>query len=89
MSRTRATMACLERIRLQQLYEDWVRRWVQVHTSSLLVGPNTYITEDVQRRVLSERNAARKRLAKHRENCTKCCSRTLADETIARLLFTD
>lgn len=69
-------MACLERIRLQQLYEDWVRRWVQVHTSSQLVGQSMYMTEDVQRRVLSERNAARNRLAMHRENCTKCCSRT-------------
>jgi hypothetical protein len=65
-------MACLEKIRLQQLYDAALRRWAQIQASSQLFGQSTYMTEEVRKRVLAERNAAKARLTMHKQHCKKC-----------------
>jgi hypothetical protein len=69
-------MACLEKIRLQQLYDAALRRWAQMQASSQLFGQSTYLTEEVRKRALAERNAAKARLSMHQQHCKKCCSGT-------------
>jgi hypothetical protein len=69
-------MACPEELRLQQLYDAALRRWAQIQTPSQLFEQSTYMTEEVRRRVLIERNAAKSRLSMHQQNCRKCRPRT-------------
>src|SRR5580704_8436591 len=73
LKRERASaMACPERLRLQQLYEVSVRRWAQVAASSQLFGQPTLPSDDVQLRVLADRNAAKNRLLVHQQRCKRC-----------------
>jgi hypothetical protein len=67
-----STMACPERLRLQQLLEVSVRRWAQVAASSQLFGQTTFDADDVRLRVLAERNAANNRLLMHQQECNRC-----------------
>jgi hypothetical protein len=65
-------MACLEKIPLQQLYDAALRRWAQIQASSQLFGQPTYMTEEVRKRVLAERNGAKARLTMHQQHCNAC-----------------
>jgi hypothetical protein len=69
-------MTCTEKIRLQQLYEVSLRCWAQMAASSQLFGQSTHLTDDVRKRVLNDRNAAKDRLLMHQQNC-KACRRNL------------
>lgn len=71
-NRSEHTMACPERLRLQQLFEVSVRRWAQVAASSQLFGQPTSLTDDVRLRVLADRNAAKNRLLAHQQKCKRC-----------------
>jgi hypothetical protein len=66
------TWRALKNFDLQQLYDAALRRWAQIQTPSQLFSQSTYMTEEVRRRVLIERNAAKSRLSKHQQNCRKC-----------------
>jgi hypothetical protein len=70
-------MTCLERVRLQQLYEAALRRWGQIQEASQMSGDNTWLVQEVKRRALIERDAAKDRLALHRRRC-EICSRVKA-----------
>lgn len=61
-------MACLEKIRLQQHYDVAVRRWRQVDAHSQI----THLTEELRKRALAERDAAKDRLTTHQQNCKTC-----------------
>jgi hypothetical protein len=50
-------MTCLEKVRLKQLYEASLRRWRQIHEDCA----NTWLVQEVKRRALSERDAAKDR----------------------------
>jgi hypothetical protein len=65
-------MACPERLRLQQLYEVSLRRWAQIAASSQLFGQSTFLTDQVRRKVIADRNAAKNRLLMHQEQCKTC-----------------
>jgi hypothetical protein len=65
-------MTCLEKIRLQQLYEATHNRWAQVHGSSQTPGENTWLVQEVLRRALNERDAAKDRLKAHQRSCQTC-----------------
>jgi hypothetical protein len=65
-------MACPEQLRLQQLYDASLRRWAQVQRWAELFGQPTYLAEEVKRRVMIERNAAKNRLAMHQQKCKNC-----------------
>jgi hypothetical protein len=65
-------MTCPEKIRLQHLYETAIRRWAQVQASSQFVGQSTYLTEEIKKRVLAERKAAKIRLSMHQKLCNTC-----------------
>jgi hypothetical protein len=67
-----ASMTCLERQRLQQLYDASLRRWGQVAASSQLFGQSAYLTEEVRLRTLAERDAAQNRLLMHQRVCGTC-----------------
>jgi hypothetical protein len=71
-SRIELSMACTEKLRLQQLYEVAIRRWGQVQATSQLFGPPTLMTETMLKKALAERNAAKNRLVMHQQNCKKC-----------------
>jgi hypothetical protein len=64
-------MTCLERHRLQQIYDASLRRFGQIETRELL-GESSYLKEEVQRRTLNERDAAKKRLLMHQQACGTC-----------------
>jgi hypothetical protein len=66
-----ASMTCLERHRLQQIYDASLRRFGQIETRELL-GESSYLKEEVQRRTLNERDAAKKRLLMHQQACGTC-----------------
>jgi hypothetical protein len=68
-------MMCPEKLRLQQLYEASVRRWA-LRATTQWFGEATYLTEEVRRRALAERNAAKTRLTMHKQHC-KICRRKL------------
>ena len=63
-------MECPEQLRLEQLYEAALRRWA--HFSVLTRGEGTYLAEEIQRRVLEERDEAKERLRVHRKHCPIC-----------------
>jgi hypothetical protein len=65
-------MTCLEKVRLQQLYEAAVRRWGHIHGSSQISGENTWLVQEVLRRALIERDAAKDRLKLHQRRCEVC-----------------
>jgi hypothetical protein len=65
-------MACSEKVRLQQLCEDSIRRWAQVQAASQLFVPATLKTATVLKKTLAERDAAKHRLLMHRQNCKTC-----------------
>jgi hypothetical protein len=67
-------MTCPEKIRLQQLYDTAIRRWAQA-TLSQLFGQSAYLTEEVRKRALVERNAVKARLTMHQQHCKKCRSK--------------
>jgi hypothetical protein len=66
------TMTCPEKIRLQQLYEATHKRWAQMHESSQTSGENTWLVQEVLRRALNERDAAKDRLKAHQRSCQTC-----------------
>jgi hypothetical protein len=66
-----ASMTCLERHRPQQLYDASLRRWRQIATRELL-DESPYLKEEVRRRTLNERDAAKKRLLMHQQVCGTC-----------------
>jgi hypothetical protein len=55
-----------------QHYDVALRRWYQVEASTQLYGQPTYMTEEVRKRALDERHAAKARLTMHQEQCNKC-----------------
>jgi hypothetical protein len=65
-------MSCLEKVRLQKLYEAALRRWGQIHGSSQISGGNTWLVQEVLRRALIERDAAKDRLELHQRRCDIC-----------------
>jgi hypothetical protein len=69
-------MTCLEKVRLQQLYEAALRRLGQIHHgSSQISGDNTWLVQEVKRRALIERDAAKDRLELHQRHCEVCARR--------------
>jgi hypothetical protein len=64
-------MTCLEKVRLKQLFEATLRRWGQIHEA----GVNTWLVQEVKRRALSERDAAKDRLELHEQHCEVCSRR--------------
>jgi hypothetical protein len=68
-------MGCLERVRLQQLYDAAVRRWGLIHNASQISGDNTWLVQEVERRALIERDAAKDRLELHERRCEACARR--------------
>ena len=72
------SMSCLEKVRLQQLYEAALRRWGQIHhESSQISGDNIWLVQEVKRRTLIERDAAKARLDLHEQRCETCARRRL------------
>ena len=69
------SMACLEKVRLQQLYEAALRRWGQIHEASQISSDNTWLVQEVFRRTLIERDAAKNRLELHKQRCETCARR--------------
>jgi hypothetical protein len=65
-------MTCLEKVRLQQLYEAAVRRWGVIREAPRIPGDNTWLVQEVLRRALSERDAAKDRLELHQRRCELC-----------------
>jgi RNA polymerase-binding transcription factor DksA len=65
-------MTCLEKVRLKQLHEASLRRWGQIHEDSQMSGANTWLVQEVKRRALSERDAAKDRLELHEQHCEVC-----------------
>jgi hypothetical protein len=65
-------MACLEKTRLQQLYEATHHRWTHMHGSPQTPGENTWLVQEVLRRALNERDAAKDRLKAHQRSCDTC-----------------
>lgn len=61
-------MVCTEKIRLQQHYDVAVRRWRQFDAHSQI----THLTEELRKRALAERDAAKDRLTTHQQNCKTC-----------------
>ena len=66
------SMACLEKVRLQQLYEAALRRWGQIRDASQISGDNPWLVQEVKRRTLIERDAAKDRLELHQQRCETC-----------------
>jgi hypothetical protein len=70
------SMSCQEKVRLQQLYEAALRRWGQIdHESSQISGDNIWLVQEVKRRALIERDAAKDRLDLHEQRCETCARR--------------
>ena len=69
------SMSCLEKARLQQLYEAALRRWGLIHDASRISGDNTWLVQEVERRALIERDAAKDRLELHQHRCETCARR--------------
>jgi hypothetical protein len=65
-------MICLEKVRLQQLYEAALRRWGQILEAPQIPGDNTWLVQEVLRRALIERDAAKDRLQLHQRRCEMC-----------------
>jgi hypothetical protein len=74
------SMACLEKVRLQQLYEAALRRWGQIRDASQISGDNTWLVQEVKRRALIERDAAKDRLELHEQRCETCARRRLPSQ---------
>jgi hypothetical protein len=68
-------MTCLEKVRLKQLYEASLSRWGQIHHGSSQSGDNTWLVQEVKRRALIERDAAKDRLELHEQHCEICARR--------------
>ncbi len=69
-------MSCLEKARLQQLYEAALRRWGQInHEASQISGDNAWLVQEVKRRALIDRDAAKDRLDLHERRCETCARR--------------
>jgi hypothetical protein len=68
-------MACLEKVRLKQLYEASLRRWGQIHHGPPQSSDNTWLFQEVKRRALIERDAAKDRLELHQRLCEVCSRR--------------
>jgi hypothetical protein len=69
------SMSCLEKVRLQQLYDAALRRWWQIHHASQMSGDNTWLVQEVERRALIERDEAKDRLELHHQRCETCARR--------------
>jgi hypothetical protein len=65
-------MTCLEKVRLKQLYEASLSRSGQIHEDS---GDKTWFVQEVKRRALIERDAAKERLELHEQHCEVCSRR--------------
>ena len=63
-------MECPEQLRLEQLYQAALRRWA--HFSMPGRGEGTYLVEEIQRRVMEERDEAKERLRVHGKHCSIC-----------------
>lgn len=72
MAASKSGMVCVEKRRLQELYDAANRRWAQIQASSQLFGQATYMRLEVKERALVERNAAKARLTMHEQNCKRC-----------------
>jgi hypothetical protein len=68
-------MDCLGKVRLQQLYDAALRRWGQIHDASQTSVENTWLSREVERRALIERDAAKDRLELHQKRCETCARR--------------
>jgi hypothetical protein len=62
----------MEKVRLQQLYDAALGRWGQTHGASQISGDNTWLVQEVERRALIERDAAKDRLELHQQRCETC-----------------
>jgi hypothetical protein len=62
----------MEKVRLQQLYDAALGRWGQIHGASQISGDNTWLVQEVERRALIERDAAKDRLVLHQQRCETC-----------------
>jgi hypothetical protein len=66
-------MTCLEKVRLQQLYEAAAHRLGQIHDGPLqIAAEHAWLVQEVLRRTLIERDAAKDRLELHRQRCEMC-----------------
>lgn len=68
-------MTCLEKVRLKQLFEATLRRSGQIHEDPQMSGDNTWLVQEVKRRALIERDAAKDRLELHERHCEVCSRR--------------
>jgi hypothetical protein len=69
-------MVCLAKVRLQQLYDAARRRWRQIDNATQISGDKTGIVQEVLRRALIERDAAKDRLELHEQRCETCARRS-------------
>jgi hypothetical protein len=69
------SMTCLEKVRLKQLYEASLSRCGQIHHGSSQSNDNTWLVQEVKRRALIERDAAKDRLELHEQHCEVCSRR--------------
>jgi hypothetical protein len=67
-------MACQERLRLELVYEESIRRWAEVQATAQLWLLSTTMSDLVLKDALSEREAAKNRLLMHKQNCKRCDS---------------
>jgi hypothetical protein len=65
-------MVCLTKVRLQQLYDALRRRWRQIDNATQISGDKTGLVQEVLRRALIERDAAKDRLELHEQRCETC-----------------
>jgi hypothetical protein len=65
-------MVCLAKVRLQQLYDALRRRWRQIDNATQISGDKTWLVQEVLRRALIERDAAKDRLKLHQRRCEVC-----------------
>ena len=68
-------MVCLAKVRLQQLYDALRRRWRQIDNATQISGDKTWPVQEVLRRALIERDAAKDRLELHQQRCEACSPR--------------
>jgi hypothetical protein len=68
-------MVCLTKVRLQELYDALRRRWRHINNATQISGDKTWFVQEVLRRALIERDAAKDRLELHEQRCELCSPR--------------
>jgi hypothetical protein len=68
------TMDCYEYIRLRQHYEAALRHWGHIHMMPAAepIGAPARVADEVKQKALEELNAAKNRMALHKQTCSVC-----------------